>query len=295
MAQEGIYTGASFNDYDAATLTTGNYLGMDYVSYNILFNGAGDNGLGQAIVNTGNGSYVCTIEFDITNSSATTDLVFQAGGYALTTDVGADITGNGTWNSLLGSPLPVQLTGFTAVARNRAAEINWSTETETNSMGFDIERRQVGGQAASWAKVGFVKGAGVSSAKKDYSFVDAGLAPGRYSYRIKMVDNDGTSSHSSAAEVEVGLAARIFSLGDNYPNPFNPSTKIEFSVPEDGIATLKVFNMLGQEVATLFNGQAEAGRYVQATFDAASLPSGIYFSRLEYNGKSLIKRMMFVK
>lgn len=205
-------------------------------------------------------------------------------------------------NSWSDAPLPVQLTAFTAVANRLSAELRWSTATEVNNHGFEIERRtvqrsEVGGQisAGEWARVGFVPGAGTSTSPKEYTFVDAGLEPGRYAYRIKQVDNDGAFTYYSAAEVEIGAAPKAFTLHPNYPNPFNPSTSIEFTIPEDGFATLKVFNLLGQEVATLFEGEAVAGQIYQRTFDASQLPTGVYVSRLTSGGRSLIQKMLLAK
>jgi hypothetical protein len=140
-----------------------------------------------------------------------------------------------------------------------------------------------------------VKGNGTSGARHDYSYSDVGLSAGRYAYRIKQIDVDGTFKYSQNAEVEVGLVAKVLSLGSNYPNPFNPSTSIEFSVPTDGRVVMKVYNILGQKVATLFDGEAMAGRLMKATFDASQLASGVYFSKMEYGGQSLIKRMTLMK
>ena len=95
-------------------------------------------------------------------------------------------------------------------------------------------------------------------------------------------------------EVEV-VVPKVFGLSQNYPNPFNPATTLEFTVPTDGRATLKVYNTLGQEVATVFDGNAVAGQYHQATFDGTKLSSGIYFARLQYDGKQLLKKMLMVK
>ncbi|HXG06293.1 MAG TPA: hypothetical protein VNI77_03090, partial [Nitrososphaera sp.] len=177
---------------------------------------------------------------------------------APTTGAVLDIDGIRVATSWSDAPLPVQLTAFTAVANRLSAELRWSTATEVNNHGFEIERRtvqrsEVGGQisAGEWARVGFVPGAGTSTSPREYTFIDAGLEPGRYAYRIKQVDNDGAFTYYSAAEVEIGAAPKAFTLHPNYPNPFNPSTSIEFTIPEDGFATLKVFNLLGQEVATL--------------------------------------------
>ena len=90
-------------------------------------------------------------------------------------------------------------------------------------------------------------------------------------------------------------APREFRLYNNYPNPFNPSTELTFSGPKDGYTTLKVFNMLGQEVKTLFDRTAVAGQYIKVTFNAENLASGVYFARLEYKGMNMVQRMVFAK
>lgn len=199
------------------------------------------------------------------------------------------------------SPLPVQLTNFAAVASRSGVDLTWSTATEVNNYGFEIERRVVQGSRfqvqgnETWTVVGFVRGAGTSTARQEYSYSDFGLDPGRYAYRIKQIDFAGTYTYYSAAEVEVVGMPKELALEPNYPNPFNPSTNISFTVPQDGPAVLKVFNMLGQEVATLFNEEAVAGRLYKATFDASSLPTGVYVSRLEFGGQAVMRKMLFVK
>ncbi len=90
------------------------------------------------------------------------------------------------------------------------------------------------------------------------------------------------------------LVPVAFELGQNYPNPFNPSTTIKFSIPESGLVTLKVFNLLGQEVATLLNSEKTAGVY-EATFDASTLSSGIYFYTLDSKNFTSTKKMVLLK
>ena len=87
----------------------------------------------------------------------------------------------------------------------------------------------------------------------------------------------------------------VFNLAQNYPDPFNPSTTIQFTVPSNGRAILKIFNLLGQEVATLFDGEATEGTYHQVQFNGSNLASGIYFSRLEFGGKMQVKKMLLLK
>ncbi len=195
--------------------------------------------------------------------------------------------------------LPVELTSFTAKATQRSAELSWNTASEINNHGFEIERRVITiaeGKGLLWNKAGFVSGAGNSNSPKPYSFVDANLAAGRYEYRLKQIDNDGGFKYVGSIEaVEIGVAAKVFGLSDNYPNPFNPSTSIEFTVAKEGLTTLKVYNMIGQEVASLYNGIAQAGKINRVQFDAKQLPSGIYFSKLQFGNQQLIKKMMLVK
>jgi hypothetical protein len=208
------------------------------------------------------------------------------------------VTLNGTLNQGAGSltgPLPVELTSFTAVLNGTSALLKWSTATETNNSGFQIERSVEGSNA--WVKVTFVNGAGTSNAPKYYSYEDKNLAPGVYVYRIKQIDNDGTTTIYNANDlpkVDAGKSNGLQLCG-NYPNPFNPSTEIRFSVPQSGYASLKVYNVIGQEVSTLFSGNATAGHYITATFNASRLASGIYFARLQYNGQSLVQRMLLTK
>ena len=195
------------------------------------------------------------------------------------------VTLNGT------AAMPVQFTAFAVTSNRMNAVLHWSTATEVNNFGFEIERRQT----ARWEKVGFVQGAGTSSSPRDYSYADINLSPGRYAYRIKQVDKDRTFSYQGSAEVEVGLAAKKFELGSNYPNPFNPATTMEFTLGDDGPALLRVYNMLGQTVITLFDGNAQAGRLYQVKFDASRLPSGLYFATLESGNQRMMQKMVLMK
>ncbi|MEX2189891.1 MAG: ice-binding family protein [Bacteroidota bacterium] len=217
---------------------------------------------------------------------ATTSITQNTGsidGRALARDGGVTVSGS--------SVLPVQLTTFTATANQMNAVLQWSTATELNNYGFEIERRQSG----PWANVGFVPGAGTSSAPREYSYSDNNLIPGRYAYRIKQVDMNGMFSYYGAAEVEIGSAEKTFELESNYPNPFNPSTTIRFTLANDGAALLRVYNMLGQSVMTLFEGNAEAGKMYQVTFDASGLPSGFYVAHLRSGNNQMIRKMLLMR
>jgi hypothetical protein len=105
----------------------------------------------------------------------------------------------------------------------------------------------------------------------------------------------GDSPITGVSTTSQELVPRELTLKQNYPNPFNPTTTIEFTVPEDGRVSLKIFDMLGREVATAFEGDVKAGYLQKAVFDASRLSSGVYFSRLQYKDKSLLKKLVFMK
>jgi hypothetical protein len=190
--------------------------------------------------------------------------------------------------------LPIQMASFAAnVIRDNQVEVAWRTASETNNYGFEIYRKR--GDAGEWAKVSFVQGHGTTLAPQSYTYVDAGLGFGKYIYQIKQVDLDGKSQTFPEMSVNVGVGPDRFVLAQNYPNPFNPSTIVEFVVPQSGFATMKVYNVLGQEVASLFEGNAEAGKINTARFNASNLPSGMYFYMLRSAGKVESKRMLLMK
>lgn len=189
-----------------------------------------------------------------------------------------------------GNPLPVELTRFTARRVNGTVLLEWSTATEVNNAGFEVEK-QVNGL---WSSIGFVAGNGTTNAPKSYRYTDA-TTKGTAAYRLKQIDRDGASVYSNSVEVSGSVVPSVLEIVGNYPNPFNPSTSIRFTVPADGHAVVKVYNVIGREVATVFNGPAIAGVQNTAEFSAVTLSTGIYFSRLEFNGKSVIGKMILMK
>jgi len=172
-------------------------------------------------------------------------------------------------------PIPVELKSFTAVAGNKQIELSWSTSTELNNRGFEIERRIDG----NFKYIGFVEGNGTTSEKHNYSYIDQNLNSGKYSYRLKQFDYNGSYEYSNVIEVDVRLLNK-FTLEQNYPNPFNPTTKISWQSPVSSRQVLKVFDVLGNEIKTLVNEEKEAG-YHSVDFNASELPSGVYFYRLQ--------------
>lgn len=191
--------------------------------------------------------------------------------------------------------LPVELIGFAASASKNEIILRWQTGTEVENFGFEIERRMIRPLQSDWTNVGFIAGAGTSSSPRQYSFSERNVQPGRYAYRLKQFDRSGTYRYTSAVEVEVGSSPLEFSLSANYPNPFNPSTMLEFTVPENGRTTLKVYNAIGQEVATLVDRDLETGSYHSIHFDASMLPSGTYYARLAFKAESLTRMLVLLK
>ncbi|MBK8549931.1 MAG: T9SS type A sorting domain-containing protein [Ignavibacteria bacterium] len=193
------------------------------------------------------------------------------------------------------SILPIELSGFTATVNNRDVVLNWSTSSELNNSGFDIERCD--GESiiqTVWTKLGFAEGNGTSVNYHEYSFTDKDLNAGSYKYRLKQIDLNGNFQYYDLqTEIIIGVPDK-FSLSQNYPNPFNPSTVIRYSLTQSGFTSLKIFNSLGKEVATLVNQKQNAGTY-EAEFDNENLSSGIYFYTLSTPGFTDTKRMTHIK
>lgn len=210
------------------------------------------------------------------------------------------------------SVLPVELVSFSANVSNNSVTLNWKTATELNNAGFEVQRKQVLGQQLSicnseWNVLSFVNGNGTTSESHSYSFSDNELSTGKYMYRLKQIDFDGTVTYSNEVEVYVGLP-QTFSLEQNYPNPFskggstsggNPTTKIKYAVSSvqniDVIdVSLKIYDILGNEICTLVEQKQFAGDY-EVEFNASSLPSGIYFYKLNAGSFTETKKMILLR
>lgn len=193
--------------------------------------------------------------------------------------------------------LPVELASFTSIVNKNDVNLKWSTVSEENNSGFDVERKFV--TESNWKKISFVEGRGNSNTQVNYSYNDNKLESGKYNYRLKQIDNNGNHKYYElSSEVQIGIPSK-FVLFQNYPNPFNPSTKIDFDLPENAKVSIKVFDISGKEIANVLNEYRTAG-YYSSSFNAARLSSGIYFYliyALTDNGKSFnaVKKMMLVK
>jgi len=209
---------------------------------------------------------------------------------------------NNTWGygkldiyqAALDDPLPVELKSFSAVRIGTMIKLNWSTSTEINNYGFEVERANFkNSENKVWTKIGFVEGSGNSNSAKDYSFEDRNLIADKYLYRLKQIDSDGQFEYSSEIELDLGIPSK-FELSQNFPNPFNPATKISWQSPVSSHQTLKVYDWLGNEVVTLVDEYRAAGRY-EVEFNADKLSSGIYFYKLNAGSFTQIKKMILLK
>lgn len=171
--------------------------------------------------------------------------------------------------------VPVELTNFTANVDVHIVRLNWSTATEINNSGFTIERKT---NQTKWENIGFVPGFGTSTEPHSYVFNDANLNEGKYTYRLKQVDYDGSFEYSNEIEVEV-LNPNRYMLTQNYPNPFNPSTTINFSIPNSELVNVIVYNTLGEKVTDLVNTILPAGQH-EVIFDAKGFSSGVYLVKM---------------
>ncbi len=192
------------------------------------------------------------------------------------------------------SVLPVELTSFTAHAQDQTVILNWVTATEINNRGFEIQRKVVEGD---FATVGFIKGEGTTTNQKEYSYADKNIEDGKYFYRLKQLDFSGEYEYSKTIEVDV-RSLYNFTLEQNYPNPFNPSTTIQFQIPKSSFVNLKVYDVLGNEIATLVNEEKSAGNYeleFKPSVGSLQLASGMYLYRLQSGSFVETKKMILLK
>jgi len=195
--------------------------------------------------------------------------------------------------------LPVELISFTTKFIDGKVLLKWKTATEMNNYGFEIQRTmetptQNQNDIQNWRTIGFVEGAGNSILPKSYQFTDnEPLKAVEYYYRLKQIDEDGSFEYSEILEVNLQSILTGYSLHQNFPNPFNPTTTIKFELPEKGVVDLRVYNIIGKEIAQLVNQEMEAGSY-EKEFDAEQFSSGIYIYSLKVSDKFTAKKKMLI-
>jgi hypothetical protein len=182
------------------------------------------------------------------------------------------------------SPLPVVLEYFDASAFTRNVVLKWRTSIEINNKGFYIERKYKPFNTANysgWETISFVNGNGNTDEPKNYSYDDTKLISGNYMYRLKQVDFNGNYEYfmlNNPDEITIGIPAS-FDVSQNYPNPSNPVSKIDYQIPFSSKVVLKIYDITGREVAVVVNKHLEAGYYT-SEFDGSNLSSGVYIYRL---------------
>ncbi len=232
--------------------------------------------------------HISTVNHKIYIADFTTSILGTSRSFIAAVDGGTD-------------PLPVELTSFSVKTKGTSIELLWKTATEVNNYGFEIERRtasispplQGGDDRGGWTKLGFIAGNGTTNAPKSYSYTD-NTANGKVTYRLKQIDRDGKFEYSQEIESVISQIPQTLSLMQNYPNPFNPATVINYQIPVNSYVSLKVFDVIGREVAALVDEVKEAGTYSHE-FDASKLSSGMYFAKLSSAGKMQIKKMSLLK
>lgn len=211
-------------------------------------------------------------------SSITTDIDGQQ--RKVTPDCGADeLPGN----------IPVELVAFNASLNGNTVTLTWKTATESNNRGFELQKFESG----SWLPVSFIEGSGNSTEMRTYTATDIVKAGVSASYRLKQIDFNGSFTYSGAVNVSNTLPTD-FTLEQNFPNPFNPSTVIKFTLPEKGLVTLRIYDVTGKEIATPVNEVRDAGTY-NVKFNAHGLASGVYYYSLNSSGKTITKKMLLNK
>ena len=185
--------------------------------------------------------------------------------------------------------VPVELVSFNSNVSGNEVILNWITATEINNAGFEVQRKTTGG----YESIGFVEGKGTTTEVQNYLFRDNDLLSGSYTYRLKQIDYDGSFAYSDEVEIDIDQPS-VFHLGQNYPNPFNPSTTIKYSIPADGIVTMKVYDILGKEVCTLVNEYQQAGTF-DVVFEGSNLASGVYYYQLKTSDMTATKKLMLTK
>jgi hypothetical protein len=267
---------------------TNNNTALDITKTTFVFNGSGDQTIysassplpgkttfGSLVIDKPSGSITMLSNVAVENSFTQTSGFLDTNSYTLWVE---------------GTPLPVELSSFSAIVLENAVRLDWRTETEVSNYGFEVLRSN---QKDDWSVLGFVQGHGNSNSPKDYSFTDNSVSGGKYSYKLKQIDTDGSFEYSKVIEVDLGSPGK-FELSQNYPNPFNPVTTIKFLLSESGYVKLTVYNIVGEQVAVLVDGFREKGVYT-INFNAENLPSGLYIYTIDSNGSKQSRKMILAK
>jgi hypothetical protein len=189
---------------------------------------------------------------------------------------------------------PVNLNYFTANVESNNVTLSWATSNELNNSGFDIERYDIDNQIPGWQKISFVEGNGTTGLPQYYIFIDRKLNTGRYNYRLKQIDYNGIFEYYNLSNEVYINAPSDFYLFQNFPNPFNPVTKINFEISKEVNVKLIIFDINGKELVTIVNELMSPG-YYEKEFSGNNFPSGVYFYQLKTDGFVQTRKMVLTK
>lgn len=188
---------------------------------------------------------------------------------------------------------PVELVSFSADCIDQSVNFKWSTTTEKNNKGYELLRKLTNNLESSWENVAFITGNGTTTEQRNYSYIDLVPLPGKYNYRLTQIDYDGTTEILKEVEIEVD-APNKFTLSQNYPNPFNPETRINYSVKNQSVVNISIYDVLGNKVKEVLNDLKEPGNY-NLNFNGKDFSSGIYYYKMTSGDFVSVKKMLLLK
>ena len=197
----------------------------------------------------------------------------------------------GAFESGVQTYVPIELIALTAKQINYSVELQWLSVTEINNKGFEIEKKS---NTKDWSRIGFIPGKGNSSEPVKYNYSDNFITPGTSYYRLKQIDFDGRYVYSNSINIDISQNITKYFLNQNYPNPFNPETTIAFSIGKEETVSLKIYDLIGNQIAELLNQKLPAGIH-SVKFSGENLSNGIYFYTLETESFSKTNKMILLK
>ena len=213
------------------------------------------------------------------------------------------LTPSGTWNNndtqhldlMNQGEIPVELSSFRAESKNNSVNLFWTTVSESNNFGFEVQRSR---NDNFFNKIAFRNGHGTTNSPQTYNYSDTNLQSGKYFYRLKQIDTDGAFTFSPTLEVNLSFP-QTFQLFQNYPNPFNPATNISYLISEQSNIKITIYNSSGQKIKTLVNGIKSAGDHSIVwngrNKSGNTVSNGIYIYKMSAENFSVSKKLIFMK